>query len=116
MEKVGNWANKIVTHFWFCCEKCNENVEDLKVKLTFIIYLLFYKSMCPYLQTKWIGLLHHISGEHERETGECDHEQLDEQEEHLPYFDKHGKDFEAVQKIVLDKQWIESLRHYVRFR
>ena len=65
------------------------------------------------LQTNGLGC---FSGEHEWETGQCDHEQLDEEEEHLPYFDKHGKDFEAVQKIVLDKQWLESLKHYVRFR
>ena len=47
MEKVGNWANKIVTHFWFCCEKCNENVEDLKVKLTFIIYC--FTNLCVHI-------------------------------------------------------------------
>ena len=43
MEKIGSWANKIVTHFWFCCEKCNENVEDLKVKRIFItLVYMFY--------------------------------------------------------------------------
>ena len=53
--------------------------------------------------------------EHEWETGECDHEEINEQESHVPYFEKNGKDFEALQKIVLDKKWIESLKYYVRF-
>ena len=38
MEKIGLWADKMVNHFWFCCEKCDKNVEDLKVmmKLLFL--------------------------------------------------------------------------------
>ena len=61
---------------------------------------------------KWIGL-HHISGEHEWETGESDHEEI---ESHVPYFEKNRKDFEAVQKIVLDKKWMESLKYYIWFQ
>ena len=114
MEKIGLWADRVVTHFWYCCEKCDQNVEDLKVKVISCIYHVFKNGSI--LQTKWIGLLHHISGEHEWETGECDHEEIDEQESHLPYFEKNGKDFEAVQMIVLDKRWMESLKYYIRFR
>lgn len=115
MEKIGLWADKIVNHFWFCCEKCDQNVDDLKVKIKLLLLCLSCLQSDSILQTKWIGL-HHISGEHEWETGECDHEEIDEQESHMPYFEKNGKDFEAVQKIVLDKQWMESLKYYIRFR
>ena len=37
-------------------------------------------------------------------------------EDHIPYFNKKDKDFEALQKIVLNVKWLESLQHYVRFR
>ena len=37
-------------------------------------------------------------------------------EDHIPYFNKKDKDFEALQKIVLNAKWLESLQHYVRFR
>ena len=39
---------------------------------------------------------------------ECDHEEINEQESHLLYFEKNGKDLEAVQMVVLDKKWLES--------
>ena len=113
MEKIGLWADKIVNHFWFCCEKCDQNVDDLKVKMKFYS-CVYHVYKVIILQMKWIGL-HHISDEHEWETGECDHEEINEQESHVPYFEKNGKDFEALQKIVLDKKWIESLKYYVRF-
>ena len=69
MDKIESWANKIVTHFWFCCEMYHQNVEHLKVNLTFIItHVCFFlqNCMCLHLQ---IGLLHHISVEHLWETG-----------------------------------------------
>ena len=37
-------------------------------------------------------------------------------EDHIPYFNKKDKDFEALQKIVLNVKWLESLQHYVHFR
>ena len=37
-------------------------------------------------------------------------------EDHIPYFNKKDKDFEALQKIILNAKWLESLQHYVRFR
>ena len=30
MEKIELWADKIVNHFWFCCEKCDQNVDDFE--------------------------------------------------------------------------------------
>ena len=36
-------------------------------------------------------------------------------EDHIPYFNKKDKDFEALQKLVLNVKWLESLQYYVRF-
>ena len=47
-------------------------------------------------------------------TGECDHgEQVDD---HVTYFEDDEPAFEMLQKIVLDKKWMMSMKHYVRFR
>ena len=37
-------------------------------------------------------------------------------EDHIPYFNKEDKDFKALQKLVLNVKWLESLKYYVRFR
>lgn len=43
MEKIGLWADKIVNHFWFCCEKCDQNVDDLKVNYYSCVSVMFTK-------------------------------------------------------------------------
>lgn len=44
------------------------------------------------------------------------HDEHNVDEDHIPYFNKMDKDFEALQKLVLNVKWLESLKHYVRFR
>lgn len=39
MEKIGLWADKLVTHFWFSCGKCDQNVDNLKVSEIYSSYL-----------------------------------------------------------------------------
>ena len=53
-----------------------------------------------------------MCNEHEWETGECDHGNL--AGEHL--INKKDKDFEVLQKVVLNDKWLPTLQHYVRFR
>lgn len=65
-------------------------------------------------QNKWIGLLHHVCDEHDWVGGSCEHNEL--QEHSLPWFDHMQKDFEALQKIILEPQLLASFKSYVRFR
>ena len=44
------------------------------------------------------------------------HDEHNTDEDHIPYFNKREKDFEALQKVVLNSQLLETLSHYVRFR
>ena len=66
------------------------------------------------LQVKWVSVLHHVCDKHEWATGECDHG--DQVDDHIAYFADDEPAFEVLQKIVLDKKWLTSLKHYVRFR
>ena len=36
--------------------------------------------------------------------------------EQLPWFDRRSKEFEALQKIILDPDLLESFKYYTRFR
>lgn len=64
----------------------------------------------------WIGVIHHVYGEHEWENGECSHGQLTEVEEGKEILAKDSKAAEELRKIVFDAEWLKSLQHYVRFR
>ena len=64
----------------------------------------------------WLGILHHVCGDHEWDDGMCSHGPLTEiggGNEYLPMTSKAAKE---LRKIVLDREWLKSLEHYVRFR
>lgn len=86
-------------------QTCFLQIMILKYNVFFIIYLV---------QSTWIGLLHHVCNEHDWSGGSCEHGELEEHD--LPWFDRRDKDFEALQKIVLDSQLLSSFKFYVRFR
>ena len=64
----------------------------------------------------WFGIMHHVCGEHEWEDGECSHGQLTEAESGKTILAKDSKAAEELRKIVLDRDWLKTLQHYVKFR
>ena len=66
-------------------------------------------------EDNWLGVLHHIAGEHEWLDGECVHGPL-VAEGGKTYLNKNSKAFEAIRNIVLDQRFLKSLNHYVTFR
>ena len=73
------------------------------------------------IQVNWTSLLHHVTNEHEWIGGKCVHEPLtdlptDRDGKVLEYFSKTEPAFRALQKLVLDKRWMKSLKFYVKFR
>lgn len=58
---------------------------------------------------------------HEWNTGMCDHEPLvgpstDADGKELQYFSRYEPAFKGLQKLVMDQQWLKSLKYYVKFR
>ena len=58
---------------------------------------------------------------HEWACGSCDHKPLTEPPtnpdgKELEYFSRYEPAFKALQKLVMDKQWLKSMKYYVRFR
>ena len=64
----------------------------------------------------WLGILHHVCGEHEWDGGMCSHGPLTEIEGGKEYLPMTSKATKELRKIVLDQEWLKSLEHYVRFR
>ena len=68
------------------------------------------------LQSMWVGVVHHVVGEHEWVDGQCSHGPLTASEDGKTYLAKGSKSAEAVRKVVFDAKWLNSLIHYVTFR
>lgn len=96
MEKVSQWADHIINHFWYCCEMASKETSSDEEALR-------------KMKDKWIGLLHHVCNDHDWPGGSCDHGELPE-DHSLPWFDRRAKDFEALQKIILDPALLESFK------
>jgi len=63
-------------------------------------------------QVKCASLLHYVLGEHEWLTGKCEHEALqvpptDVDGKQNEYFDRYELAFKALQKIIMDKNWLK---------
>ena len=54
------WASAVRNHFWYAAKACAGDADLMKVI--------------------WIGLLHHVAGEHVWATGQCEHGPMPESE------------------------------------
>ena len=67
-------------------------------------------------QDKWLGIVHHVCGEHEWDGRCCSHGPLTETEGGKEYLAMNSKAAKELKKIVLDRDWMKSLENYVYFR
>lgn len=95
-EAIKPWIEDIVNHFWFCCQSCNRDVEELK--------------------DTWFGVLHHVCGEHSWGGGECKHDPEAVSNQEKAYLQKSSKAMAALRNVVLNKKWLAHIAFYVRFR
>jgi hypothetical protein len=58
-------------------------------------YFIFQCSL-SFFKDSWLGVLHHIAGEHEWVDGECEHGPLVATEVDKTYLDKNSKAFETL--------------------
>lgn len=61
----------------------------------------------------WLGVLHHVCGEHSWAGGSCKHNDLQEEK---PPMKKASKEMDALREVVLDKKLVKSLKYYTNFR
>ncbi|XP_063043368.1 uncharacterized protein LOC134437766 [Engraulis encrasicolus] len=100
------WSRDICNHFWHCCKTANSYSQFMDM---------------------WLGLLHHVIGEHEWSLDSCDHGPLGETRvtcDHGPLEDSRDKDWmeadglahQRLREIVLDARWLKNIDKYLHFR
>ncbi|KAK7883964.1 hypothetical protein WMY93_027087 [Mugilogobius chulae] len=89
------WAKDICNHFWFCCNKARTYDEFFAM---------------------WIGLLHHVTGEHEWSLGACQHDPLQESERSKDWIVKGSPPHKALTEIILKDRWLKEVPKYLKFR
>ncbi|KXJ13785.1 hypothetical protein AC249_AIPGENE13315 [Exaiptasia diaphana] len=94
-EDIRQWIEPIRNHFCHCAEIASGSENDLK--------------------NAWLGIVHHICGEHEWAEGKCAHGPLTELENSKKCLSQGSKSFKAVQDIILNHKWLDSLKFYVYF-
>ena len=62
----------------------------------------------------WIGVLHHVCGEHEWAGSKCSHGEIDDSDK-TP-LKKATKTMDSLRDVVLDKKFKDNLQFYTRFR
>ncbi|XP_020624359.1 uncharacterized protein LOC110061841 [Orbicella faveolata] len=95
-DDICQWIEPIRNHFWHCAEQCDGNEETLR--------------------DMWLGVTHHVCGEHEWVEGECSHGPLVSTEQGKTFLEMDSKSHKAVHDIVMDRAWLKTLAFYVKFR
>ena len=95
------WIKAIINHFWWCCASCEGNVIMLK--------------------EKWLSILNHVCNKHKWEDCQlykkCTHPRLTKKEKRIKKWLVRGSPaYNALEKIVTDKNLIKDLKHLVDFR
>lgn len=48
MGKLSMWSDKIVTHFWYCCQSCGSDLEVLKASNVGLCAVSNFHGLCLY--------------------------------------------------------------------
>ncbi|XP_061191774.1 uncharacterized protein LOC133200021 [Saccostrea echinata] len=102
-KDLQKWSKDIVNHFWYICKTANILDEFMGM---------------------WVGVLHHVVGEHEwllpySDSGvaACAHDPLTgEPRGDKEYMVKGSPAHEALRKVILDKRFMNNIHYFLNFR
>lgn len=81
--------------------------------INWLLHCSLSSSILP--QDMWIGLLHHVTGEHEWALDSCQHGPLvDERDK--DWIQKGSVAHEALKEIILNERWLHQVPKYLHFR
>ena len=63
----------------------------------------------------WIGLLHHVTGEHEWSLDACQHGPLGEYRE-KEWLGKGSVAYEVLSEIIFSECWLKEVHKFLHFR
>ncbi|XP_059400179.1 uncharacterized protein LOC132131987 [Carassius carassius] len=88
------WNKDICNHFWDCCKTADTYEEFIDM---------------------WVGVLHHVTGEHTWALGECKHGPLlNDRDKEL--IESGSVAHERLAEIILDERWLKVVPKYLNFR
>lgn len=82
------------------------------MKLFSTLELLMFKTD---VQDMWVGVLHHVTGEHEWALGACHHGPLVDSRE-KEWIVKNSPPHQKLREIILDTRWLKNVHLYLPFR
>ncbi|XP_056450124.1 uncharacterized protein LOC130385575 [Gadus chalcogrammus] len=88
------WDRDICNHFWYCCKIAGTYYEFFDM---------------------WVGLLHHVTGEHEWALGACRHGPLVDSRE-KDWIVKNSPAQQKLREIIMDIRWLKNVHLYLPFR
>lgn len=66
-------------------------------------------------QDMWLGLLHHVTGEHQWALDACHHGPLDDSRD-KNWLEADSMVHQRLREIILDKRWLKNIEKYLYFR
>lgn len=115
MGKLALWTDHIVNHFWYCCESCNDSVENLKVYCnvaavnTHLLISLNRQIGSVY----YIMYVIYMNGPQENASMNCSQgHQKTGMERLFLTLTLLKKTFLSCKKLCWMKKWLKSLQHY----
>ncbi|CAL9689627.1 unnamed protein product [Knipowitschia caucasica] len=91
-SSLSRWLKDIVNHFWWCCKTADSYLRFLEL---------------------WLGLLHHVTNEHQWVQGGCQHAESNGTQNWL---DRGSPVHEALKSIIMNKRWLNEVHKYLNFR
>ncbi|CAB4044269.1 Hypothetical predicted protein, partial [Paramuricea clavata] len=101
------------TSFHHCIEKHPEEFGEIFYALD--VWHKSIKLLKKLAKDSWLGVLHHIAGEHDWVDGEYEHGPLVANEVDKTYLDKNSNAIESLRKVILDQKFLKGLPKYVTF-
>ena len=117
MNKLQLWSGNIISHFLDCCKTCEGEPVKLKVLLCVTITLAISSNyidkvvLCSAACAKctWMEYWNLRSWATGRTVQWC----LNGNK--LQYFSWYEAAFKGMQKLVMDQQWLKSMKYYLNF-
>ncbi|XP_067378448.1 uncharacterized protein [Channa argus] len=89
-----HWIKDICNHFWYCCKEADNYEEFMSL---------------------WIGILHHVTDEHEWATGACHHGPLP-RNQHSIWIEEDSVAHAALISVIMNQTWLRDVEKFLPFR
>ena len=73
-------------------------------------------TMHALLQRLWVGVMHHVCGNHHWAEGKCQHDPMSDPGDGKQWIEPTSTAADTLRDLVFDRKWLNSLSYYVHNR